>query len=89
MGQLDGSIRYQCDGPEVHLLDESSAIPPAISRTWFVSLVSGFVRRKQPDEVVEESDESGGSGAVAVGGETGRRAPASKAGGRRRAVRRR
>jgi len=90
---VDGNGVYLCDGPEVHLLDESSAIPPAISRTWFVSLVSGLVRRKQPEEVAEESDEGsefGGGGAVAVDGETGRRAPASRAGGRRRrAVRRR
>lgn len=81
-------IRYQSDGAEMHLLDESSVIPPAISRTWFVSLVSGLVGRKQPSEQVpeesEEESESGEGDAATTVGRTARPAPAVKAGGRRR-----
>ncbi|KAF8551449.1 DnaJ-domain-containing protein [Imleria badia] len=88
---VDGNGIYLCDGAEVHLLDETSAIPPAISRTWFVSLVGGLVRRKPSDkEVVEESEEgseSGGGGADTAVGEPARRAFVSKVGGRRRRAR--
>ncbi|KAF8138411.1 DnaJ-domain-containing protein [Boletus edulis] len=79
---VDGNGVYICDGAEAHLLDESSMTPPAISRTWFVSLVSGLVRRKGSGEkTVEESDEGteSESCAGAVAG-----APVSKIGGRRR-----
>jgi len=43
---VDGNEVYICDGPDLHLLDESSATTPAISRTWFVSLVWQLVGKK-------------------------------------------
>lgn len=86
-------MSHQCDGAELHFLDETSAIPPAISGTWFVSLVTGLVRRRLLGvEVAEESEEGsesgGGGGSVAAAAATGMgmRAPASMAGGRRRKV---
>jgi len=90
---VDGNEVYICDGPDLHLLDESSATTPAISRTWFVSLVWQLVGKKEPiEEVVEESEEgseSGGNPSMTTR-KTGRPAPANKAGGRRRrAVRQR
>lgn len=56
-----------------------------------MSLVSGLLRRKPSAiEAVEESEEgseSGGGGADTAVGESGRRVPASKVGGRRRRAR--
>lgn len=67
------------------MLDESSATSPVVSGTWFVSLVCRLVRRGQSGEkVVEESEEGNESDTMTAVGETGRRAPASKVGGRRR-----
>ncbi|KAG9317404.1 DnaJ-domain-containing protein [Chiua virens] len=85
---VDGNEVYICDGRNFHLLDESSATPPAISRTWFVSLVAGLVQSKdkQPSDSSDEIEESdNGSETGADTASTGRRAqPASMAGGRRR-----
>jgi len=83
---VDGNDVYISDGSEAHLLNESSAVRPAISRTWFVSLIGGFVRRKQS---VEEAEEESEEESESTGRETGRPAPImTKAGGRRRVRRR-
>ncbi|KAI9574733.1 DnaJ-domain-containing protein [Boletus coccyginus] len=79
---VDGNGVYLCDGPDICLLDESSATPPAVSRTWFLCLVSRVmrVRRESEGEVAEDLGSDSGA-VVETGTNAGRR--------RRRAVRRR
>ncbi|KAF9247295.1 DnaJ-domain-containing protein [Melanogaster broomeanus] len=59
---VDGDHAYIWESSgQLHLLDDSSATPPAITRTWFISLLrtlSGKVRKGSKDAGEEEMEES-------------------------------
>ena len=58
MRELVYSISTQLDpNGEKHLLDETAATPAAVSRTWFIALVTSLYRKavpKKEEEPVEE-----------------------------------
>ncbi|TFK75827.1 DnaJ-domain-containing protein [Pluteus cervinus] len=95
---VEGSNVYILDpSGTLEILDSSAALRPAMSRTWFISLVTSvfdkFLHRKQDvlDGVVEESENEGGSSTASeaqdgtpTANDVNGRAPATKAGGRRR-----
>jgi DnaJ family protein C protein 1 len=86
----------QVEGAALIPLDNSAATPPAVSRTWFVALVTSLVRRatgKAPaaEGAAEEDgeDSTPGTPDSEGGPSTGGARAVEKAGGRRRATKRR
>ncbi|KAG5648987.1 hypothetical protein DXG03_000336 [Asterophora parasitica] len=99
---VDGENVYILDqSGHLDLLDSTAAVPPAISRTWFIALVTALVSKalgskkaaatKEHESEDDVGDDDGASGTGSEGGrsETGAktaRAPTIKAGGKRRKV---
>ncbi|KAF8845860.1 DnaJ-domain-containing protein [Paxillus ammoniavirescens] len=55
---VDGDHVYIWEPSGLHLLDETSATPPAISRTWFISLLCSLLQKFRKDSRSEGEEET-------------------------------